>query len=283
MADAIYIWSLTDGGHDGEINNHRADYVAPTGEGLWVPTARSSGDPLPALQPYWGDNRPFALTSGGDCAPPPPPAYSLDASASFYVEALEVYDTVRQLTPEQQEIALFWSDDPGQTSTPPGHSISILTQIIRQQELTLDRAAEAYARLGIALADSFIACWKIKFQYSLLRPVTYIQTNIDAAWNTLLSTPPFPEYPSGHSVQSAAAAAVLEQLFGESFSFLDHTHSDRGMAPRHFESFAEFAEEAALSRLYGGIHYRSAIEQGLEQGRCISERVNSLIFRRDEV
>lgn len=279
IADAIYQWSLTDGGHDGELRSFDAAYTPPAGEGLWTPTGIVNNTPVPALQPAWGNNRPFALASGAECAPPAPPAYSEDPASAFYAEAWEVYETGRHLSPEQRDIALFWSDDPGLTSTPPGHSMALLTQLLGASGYHLDLAAEAYARLGIALADSFIACWHTKFDYNLLRPVTYIHNVIDPGWQPLLNTPSFPEYPSGHSVQSAAAAEVLAAVFGDQFAFLDQTNATRGLAPRSFAGFTDFAEEAAISRLYGGIHFRAAIEQGLAQGRCIGRRVNALTFR----
>lgn len=279
VASAIYRWSMTDGGHEGELTSFRADFVPPEGAGMWIPTPRRSGDPQPALQPYWGDNRPFALTAGDECMPVPPPEYAEEPESAFYREALEVYDVERHRTPEQEAIALFWADNPAESATPPGHSISILTQILEQENAPLSFAAEAYARLGVAVADAFIGCWNAKYTYNLVRPVTYIQGLIDETWLPILTTPPFPEYPSGHSVQSGAAAEVLTALFGEDYGFTDHTHDAKGYAPRSFASFNAFAEEAALSRLYGGIHYRAAIEQGLAQGRCIGERVNRLVFR----
>jgi len=192
-----------------------------------------------------------------------------------------VYNTETHLTPEQRDIALFWADDPGATATPPGHWISILNQVLETQGVVLDRAAEAYAKVGIALADSFIGCWHAKYQYNLIRPVTVIRAKLDPDWLPLVNTPPFPEYPSGHSVQSAAAAEVLTDLFGDRYAFTDQTHADRGYLPRSFESFRAAAEEAAISRLYGGIHYRSAIEQGLAEGRCIGQQVNAIVFRVD--
>jgi hypothetical protein len=233
------------------------------------------------MQPYWGNNRTFALRSGEECAPSAPPIYSEDAESAFYNEVLEVYNTGTHLTPEQRDIALFWADDPGATATPPGHWISILNQILETQGAVLDRAAEAYAKVGIALADSFIGCWHAKYQYNLIRPVTVIRAKLDPDWLPLVNTPPFPEYPSGHSVQSAAAAEVLTDLFGDRYAFTDQTHADRGYLPRSFESFQAAAEEAAISRLYGGIHYRSAIEQGLAEGRCIGQQVNAIVFRVD--
>ncbi|HEV8675305.1 MAG TPA: vanadium-dependent haloperoxidase [Methylomirabilota bacterium] len=158
--------------------------------------------------------------------------------------------------------------------TPPGHSVSILTEVIRAHGFALDLAAEAYARLGIAVADAFIACWRTKFHYNLLRPVTYIRAVIDAGWTPVLTTPPFPEYTSGHSVQSGAAAQVLTDMLGP-LPFIDQTH----LPPRAFDSFFEAAEEAAISRLYGGIHFRPAIERGLEQGICVGQAVGALDFR----
>jgi hypothetical protein len=277
MAAAIFTWSKTDGGHEGYLRNFPADYLAPAGPGQWQPTPPKF---QAALQPTWGENRPFVLAVGDACPPARPLLYSEAPTSQFYREALEVYTTDQALTDEQRAIALFWSDDPGQTVTPPGHSISLLTQVLPEENASLILAAEAYAKVGIAVADAFIGCWNGKYQYNLLRPVTYIQQLIDPAWMPLLNTPPFPEYPSGHSVQTGAVATVLTDLFGENYALVDHTHADRGLAPRSFASFRALAEEAALSRLYGGIHFRRAIELGLIQGDCIGEKVNALQFHR---
>jgi PAP2 superfamily protein len=271
VARRVFEWSKADGAHEAFRNNFPA-YTPPTGPGLWSPTPPAF---LSALQPYWGNNRPFVLSSGETCTPGPPPAYSESASSAFYAEAHECYQVTSNLTAEQQAIARFWSDDPGQTATPPGHSISILTQVARGLDLTLDGAAEAYAKVGIAVADAFIACWWTKYRDNLLRPVTYIKKVIDPGWTPLLVTPPFPEYTSGHSVQSAAAAHVLTTLFGQ-LAFTDHTHDARGLPARSFSSFMAAAEEAATSRLYGGIHFQAAIERGLEQGVCVGEQVTAL-------
>ena len=153
--------------------------------------------------------------------------------------------------------------------TPPGHWISIVLQISDREHLPAAKTAEALARLGVATADAFIGCWHAKYQYNLLRPVTYIRKIMDQKFDPLLITPPFPEYPSGHSVQSGAAEQVLEKMFGENYAFDDATYVDDGIAPRKFGSFKAAANEAAMSRLYGGIHFRAAIFDGLEQGRCI--------------
>lgn len=269
---AIADWAAADG--IGALDN--CAYTPSGGPGLWEPTPPQFAAPL---QPCWGQMRPFALRErSNQCQPVTQPVYSEETDSQFYFEALEVYLTVEDLTADQQEIARFWSDDPGKTGTPPGHTISILTQITRNQPLALDAAAEAYARLGIAVADAFISCWQTKFATNVVRPVTYIRRVIDPGWTSPITTPPFPEYTSGHSVQTAAAATVLTDLLGDSYSFTDDTHQALGYAPRSFDSFFAMAQEAAISRLYGGIHYRSAIEAGLEQGRCIGQQVNTLKF-----
>jgi hypothetical protein len=278
IAAAVDGWSRNDGGHEGYLRNFPSDYSPPAGVGLWEPTLPAL---LPALQPYWGRNRCMALDRALTCDPGPPLPFSIDQDSAFFAEALEVYETVNDLTPAQREIALFWSDDPGQTATPPGHSVAILGQLLRAKDSSLADAAVAYARLGIAVCDAFISCWSVKYTHNVVRPISYIRTHIDPTWGDPLplTTPPFPEYTSGHSVQSAAAAEVLSATFGDT-AFTDHTHDARGLASRSFDSFAAFAEEAAISRLYGGIHFRSAIELGLEQGRCVGAVVAALPMRR---
>jgi hypothetical protein len=281
LATSIVAWSAGDGAHEGYLHNFPSDYTTPQGPGLWVPTAPGF---LPALQPRWGGNRPFCLTSPTACLAGAPTPYAEDPSSRWYAEALEVHDVVDALTAEQGEIARFWADDPGATSTPPGHSISIATQQLRSRDADLLSAAELYARVGIAVADAFVACWYVKYATNVQRPITTIQALIDPAWGgperpLPVTTPPFPEYPSGHSVQSAAVARVLTSAFGADVPFTDRTHDQRGFPPRTFTSFNAAAAEAALSRLYGGIHFRPAIEDGLVQGHCIGEAANGLMLR----
>jgi PAP2 superfamily len=271
VARHVFEWSKLDGGHEAFLRNF-PPFTPPSGPGLWEPTPPGY---LPALQPYWGTIRPFVLRSGETCSPAPPPAYSENPGSPFYREAHECYASVNRLTPDQEAIARFWSDDPGETATAPGHSISILTQVVRALDLPLGSAAEAYAKVGVAVADAFISCWSTKYRFNLLRPVTYIRRLIDPNWTPLLITPPFPEYTSGHSVQSGAAAQVLTDLFGP-LTFTDRTHERTGLAPRSFGSFIEAAHEAAISRLYGGIHFRAACERGVEQGICVGKRVSAL-------
>ena len=280
MAMALMTWARTDGGHEawGPPRRTRQPYVPPSGAGQWSATPPAFG---PALLPWWGENRLFALKSAADCPAPAPPGYSEDPSSAFYKEAQEVYRVSNQATQEQRQFALYWADDPGKTPTPAGHWVFIATDLLKARKATLANAAETYARLNIAMADAFIASWQAKYALNLMRPVTYVQLVIDSNWvPTLMNTPPFPEYPSGHSVQSGAAAAVLAQAFGADTGFTDNTHNDRGWGPRSFKSFKAAADEAALSRLYAGIHYRSAVELGKVQGQCIAQKALALKFRR---
>src|SRR5258708_39241550 len=180
---------------------------------------------------------------------------------------MEVKTTRDNLTEEQKAIAKFWVDTPGITGTPAGHWVSIENQLVSQLHRRLDRAAAMYALVGVALGEAFISCWGLKYQITLIRPETYIKRSFRRSWAPYIQTPPFPEYPSGHSVASAAAAEVLTSLFG-TVAFKDNTHKLHNMPPRYFTSFEAAANEAAISRLYGGIHYRPGIENGLRQGRC---------------
>jgi hypothetical protein len=278
VAEAVYQWSLSDGGANVENMGFPYSYPKASKPSEWVPTNLIVQQQAPLL-PKWGSNRTFALTSAKDCKLSAPPEYSTEKNSAFYKEALEVYTITKALTPEQKLIARFWSDDPMLSPTPPGHWISILLQLT-EKDSNLEKFSEAYARLGIALADSFIACWDTKYEYNLLRPLTYIQRSIDPKWTPLLNTPPFPEYPSGHSTQSGAAASVLSATFGENFAFTDRTHEADGLKPRAYKNFWAAAQEAGISRLYGGIHFRNAVERGLEQGKCVGAKVNALKFKK---
>jgi hypothetical protein len=266
-ANAILGWAAS----DGYTLLKNCPYTPPVGPGLWAPTPPAHAMPL---QPCWGMLRPFLLTSGAECSPPTPPSYAEDHTSEFYVHASQVYTTSLALTEEQKTIAQFWADAAGATGTPPGHWVAIMSQIAHHDHLSLMAAAEGYARVGIAVADAFIGCWRTKYTHHLLRPVTYIQRFVDPGWLPFLTTPNFPEYSSGHSTQSAAVAAVLTAMFGIK-AFTDTTHTDHGLIPalepRTFTSFDEAAAEAAMSRIYGGIHFPFGSQNGLIQGRCIGE------------
>jgi len=261
LGNALSAWTNT----DGYLIYNNCPYTPPTGVGFWEPTPPNY---TPALQPCWYKLRPFVLDSADEFDPGPPLPYSEDPKSQMYKEVIEVYETVNNLTPEQEAIAIFWEDSAGLTSTPPGHSISILKQIIEKNNLALIPSSRAFAKLSIGLADAFISAWHAKYKYNFIRPVTYINNMIDPDWKPYVRTPPFPEYTSGHSVQSGAFDSIMTAMFGN-MKFTDNTNQPA----RSFDSFHEAAYEAGFSRLYGGIHYRTCAILGLEQGEKIGHRV----------
>lgn len=279
VAAHIHRWSLGDGGATVANMGFPEAWDLPTGEDKWVPTSAIRQQQLPLL-PDWGRNRTFAVPSGATCKTPGYPSFSVEPGSQFHTEALEVYETAKALTPEQLAIARFWSDDPMLSMTPPGHWISIALQVAERADLGLEEMVDLLVRMGVGLSDAFVGCWHEKYVHNLIRPVTYIRRVMDPAWEPALNTPPFPEYPSGHSTVSGAMDGVLTAFFGDGFGFEDATGSPDGRSPRRFESFHQAAEEAGISRLYGGIHFRSAIVDGLDQGRCIAGYVNALRTRK---
>jgi membrane-associated phospholipid phosphatase len=231
-----------------------------------------------ANEPYWGTLRPFVVQNANTFFNIPHPQFSTN-SGGFYQDAMELVQISQNLTPEQKRIANFWNDKI-RTGTPSGHWVSIMSQIARILNLKLDRVAQMYALMGPTMADGFIVCWNAKYRYNILRPQSYIRDYINPNWNPFLITPSFPAYPSGHSSLSGACAEVMTYLFGD-VPFTDYTHQQIGYQPRSFKTFNEVAEEAAFSRLYGGIHYRFDSENGLEGGynlgRYIIDHISLMI------
>lgn len=230
-------------------------------------------NPLAALEPAWGSMRTFALDSAAACPAPPPHPFSTSKASPLYAEALEVYELRRGLTEEQKRIAYFWADNPGESGTPAGHWMSVVSSVSDQWALSPEQTVEAYALTAIAVADAFIGCWREKFATHVLRPISYIQRYIDPAWQPLLNTPNFPTYTSGHSTQSAAAAEVLTALFGDNRPYDDPTHITLGHPVKRLASFREAAHQAGMSRLYGGIHFSMDNLGGRQQGECIGRAV----------
>jgi membrane-associated phospholipid phosphatase len=220
--------------------------TAPQGSGFWVPTPPGFADP--PLEPLAGTWRTWNLASGSQFRPGPPPAYG---SAGFLEEMHEVYTVSAALTDEQKRIADEWADGAG-TATPPGHWNLIALDLVRDRAWSTLQSARLFAALNTAQADAFIACWDAKYSYWSIRPVSAIRASIDTDWLSDVATPPFPSYVSGHASTSGAASTVLAAFF-----------------PAQARALAAMAEEAALSRLYGGIHYRSDNEAGLVLGRRI--------------
>src|SRR5437667_8548858 len=253
--------------------NDGHDAIVPppggSGPGVWVPTPPAFG---PYLLPQWGFVRPFAMNSSSQFRPPRPPSLDSQQYAADYEEVKELGALVGSTrTQEQTEIALFWADGAG-TETPPGHWNSIAQIIGAAQGNTLEENARLFALLNIAMADAAICSWDAKYTFHFWRPVTAIAfAEPELNWMSFIVTPPFPDYTSGHSTFSAAAATVLPLFYGtEDLPFT--TGSD--FLPdvyRNFATWFDAAEEAAASRIYGGIHFRSASEDGLQAGTSIGE------------
>ncbi len=254
---------------DGRSSIVGLPYTPPVGPDKWEPTPPNYGT---AIEPYWGRIRPMVLREAAEVAPQQHVPYSDVAHSDFWEQANLTYETGLTLTDEQRAIARFWTDNPLLSGLPSGHWMLTVLQFSRQQQLPLASALEAYARLGVGLHDAFLNCWSWKYRFNLLRPVTYVRRHIDPTWNTFVNTPQFPEFTSGHSVASRAASTVLTDLFGD-VPYLDDSHAPRNMAARRFSSFTHAADEAAQSRLYGGIHYAMGIELGKLQGDAVGALV----------
>jgi len=264
VAAAVISWAAGDG-----ASQANAPYTVPMGPGLWQPTAPQFSAPA---TPYWGAIRPVVQGSLEGTQPPAPVAYADTPGTPFFQMVKAVYDASQQLTEDQKAMAIFWRDVPGQTS--PGHWLYILRSTLRQHQTALDKAAVAYALTGSALNDALIACFAAKYQYNLVRPITFIRDIMGHSnWTPFIGTPAHPEYPSAHAALSGAAAGVLQTLFGNNGPITDHTYDYMGLAPRTYASFTAIGEEAGRSRLYAGIHYPQSIDAGLEQGRKVTQNI----------
>lgn len=225
-----------------------------------------------ATEPYWRAQRPFVLAAWDACPIVPPPAYGTTPGAPLYAEARAVWEAARQRTPARDSVAYYWADNAGETGTPVGHWMAIVAQLIRDRGLPAPVAARVALATALAQADAFIAAWGYKYQFSLIRPRTYLRRVLDPSWEPLIPTPPFPEYPAGHSTQSAAAAAALTGVLG-ALPFEDRTSVAIGHAPRRFASFQAAADEAGWSRVLAGVHFPAGDLAGRQLGRCVGEAV----------
>jgi len=273
VAQAIEDWMGTDGSTSTNCPAFSGP-VVPHEQGGWIP---SPGAAMPGAVPCWGDVRPMAAQVEPACEPAQAPQWSSEETSVWYAHGLLVRNTGLSLSAEEKAeenlIARYWADDAGATGTPPGHWWALAAQLSRERESNLAEAARTFAELGVVVCDAFINCWRVKYDTYLERPISYVTEQIDPFWAPLLGTPNFPTYTSGHSTQSGAALVVLEQRFGAG-AFVDETHQrlnpELGFEPRAYASFEEAAQEAAVSRLYGGIHFVFDNEDGVGFGRCIA-------------
>lgn len=250
----------------------------------WYPTPPTY---IEAVEPHWKTIRPMIIDSCNQFQPKPPLAFSKDSSSMFYLQAKEVYNISKNPTKEQLNIAAFWDCNPFAVSTsghmsigfkkisPGGHWMNIAGIAADKAYLSFEKSILVHTVLSVTLMDAFISCWDEKYRSNRIRPETFINRYMNVRWEPLLQTPPFPEYPSGHSVISTASAEVLTYLLGNNFSFTDDSERLFDLPSRTFKSFRIAANEAAISRLYGGIHFRDAIENGQQQGLAISSKIIS--------
>ena len=288
VADHIIAWSGKD---NYKQSRSFPKYSILDDPATWKPTPPAYMD---AVEPHWNKIRTFGIDSAAQFKPKPPTPFSIGKESPFYKEAMEVYTIGKNLTQEQREIASFWDCNPfvmnvkghvmfaTKKISPGGHWMNITHVACAKAKANFVQSAEAYVRVSMALFDGFVSCWDEKYRSKLIRPETYINQYIDENWVPLLQTPPFPEYTSGHSVISGSAAVTLTKLFGENFSFTDSTEIEFGLTSRTFKSFEEACDEAAISRMYGGIHYRPAFENGLTEGKAVGAYILSKVKTRKE-
>lgn len=275
VAAHVLAWSATD---NYKQSRSLPKYSIVRDPATWQPTPPAYMD---AIEPHWNKIRTFVIDSATQFLPPPPTPFSTDKNSQFYKEAYEIYDLKNNLTDEQRAIAMFWDCNPFVVNvkghvmfatkkiSPGGHWMNITHVACKKVNADVAKSAEAYVHVALALVDGFISCWDEKFRSRVIRPETYINQYIDQDWVPLLQTPPFPEYTSGHSVISSATSVTLTKLFGDDFAFVDSTEVEFGMPARTFTSFKQAAEEAAVSRMYGGIHYRPACMNGITEGTAL--------------
>ncbi|MEJ7766415.1 MAG: vanadium-dependent haloperoxidase [Chitinophagaceae bacterium] len=275
ISKSILAYAKADGYRN--ISNY-SRYTPDQQEGSWFPTPPGF---FPAVEPYFNRVRPFTLDSATQFVPKAPVSYNSKPGSAFYVLTKSVYDANRSLTENQREIAAFWDCNPfalednghlqiGVKKISPGaHWMGIAGVVCKKRQVSFSKSLEVHTVLAVTLMDAFMCCWDEKFRSNRIRPETVIRKFLDPAWRPLLQTPPFPEYLSGHSVISAAASEVMTHFFGDNFNFTDDVELPYGLGPRAFRSFRQAAEEAAISRFYGGIHFMDAIIEGQKQGRQV--------------
>ncbi|PZX50542.1 vanadium-dependent haloperoxidase [Algoriphagus chordae] len=260
-------------------------YSPQEGEGFWYPTPPAY---IAAVEPEWKTIQPFFINELANYAPAPMAPFDMTEGSSFHNQVMEVYNMTIELNDERKLIANFWDCNPFKVEftghmaigikkiSPGGHWIGITGIAAQKAKLSFSETAFINALVGMTLHDAFISCWKAKYDTDRIRPETVINQKIDQRWKPLLQTPPFPEYTSGHSVISRASAEILTGYFGDNFEFIDSSETYFGLPERPFPSFLNASEEAAISRLYGGIHFRDAIEEGVKQG----EKIGNMIWEK---
>jgi len=280
--ERVVAWSKSD---HYNLLSAKLRYTPLKKDSSWYPTPPSY---IEAVEPNWRIIRPMVIDSADQFIPPPLVKFSTDTASEFYHLVQEVYQVSKDTGARsvyERTIAGFWDCNPFAISTsghmmiglkkisPGGHWMDITGIAALAAGLDFDQDVEAHMLVAVTLMDAFISCWDEKYRSNRIRPETYIDRYIDAKWQPYLQTPPFPEYTSGHSVVSTASAEVLTYLLGPQLDYTDDAEILFDIQPRSFHSFRDAAAEAAISRLYGGIHYRDAIVNGQVQGKAIGEYI----------
>ncbi len=255
--------------------------------GRWQPTPPAYMD---AIEPHWSEIRTLVLDSSSQFKPIPALAFSLEKNSPFFKQIMEVYNLSLEMKKkgdscDEIKMAQFWDCNPYVSVTqghmmfakkkisPGAHWMGITKIACKKTNADFDRTVFAYTETSIGMFEAFISCWDEKYRSNVIRPETIINQHIDENWKPALQTPPFPEYTSGHSVVSTVASTVLTSIFGDNFTFVDDSEMPFGLPNRSFKSFEAASKEAAMSRFYGGIHYRAAIENGMTQGKQVGDFV----------
>lgn len=280
IAKNIIEFSKKDGAFEAYLKNFPENYTPPKCDSCWT---RTNPGYLPALTPFWGKNKLLIENTDivvDDCQVLP---YSDDSTSFLYKEAKMVWENGRDSDAKYELIAEYWDDGAGHTGTPSGHFFSIAQQLAIQEKLNLKETVELYFVLGISLNEAFIQSFRLKYKYNFIRPITYIHKNMDPNFHSRIASPPFPEFPSGHSFQAGTASKVLNHFFPEIKQFSDSTHANRtdvDGSPRNFNSFDQMAEEVSISRFYGGIHFKETLDISLNFGQKIGMHViNELLMK----
>ncbi len=260
-------------------------YTPRNVEGTWYPTPPGY---FPPVEPHFNTIRSFTLERPDQFKPEPPIPFSADKKAPFYTLMAEIKNL--SLSQEQKEIAAFWDCNPfalfdnghllvGMKKISPGaHWIGIANIACVDAKVSFSKAIEVNTILAIGLMDGFQSCWDEKYRSNRIRPETAIRKYLDPKWIPFLQTPPFPEYLSGHSTISSVSSVILTHFFGKEFTYTDTVEERYGLKARTYSSFEEAAEEASISRFYGGIHFMDAIENGQKQGNAVGKHVLGKVF-----
>lgn len=279
VSSAILKWSK---GDHYAATRGASRYSVNDSAGRWIPTPPMYAS---GLEPHWREIRPFVLDTASQFKPGRPPVFDMKPNSVYHHSMMEVKNTVDQLTDEQKHIADFWDDNPFKMNvtghvmyatkkfSPPGHWMNIVGIASKHAKADFAKTVASYAYTAIALFDGFISCWDEKYRSNYVRPETIINAYVSADWRPYIQTPPFPSYTSGHSTISAAAAEVMTAFYGDKLSFTDTSLLEFGIANREIKSFRDAAQEASISRLYGGIHYRFDLDSGNAAGKRLGESI----------